>query len=221
MREFNPEIRENTITWQMAYILTLLDYSSAKQDASVLIHACLESRNLLEKIEFDLVQAAMSPSQRKQYLKEMSRMDGTKNVFAKLEKSFHDYQTYLKALCKAYDFRIQPSDFNIKISRRYKTELNDYCHLYSKSDEDIVWGSSFLTEGDRKCREILKYIVTCKLMAEDGSVNIIGTTVTELHQKSGGLYHKWKEKIIKTEEELITEIKKRTTDTTLLREQEE
>lgn len=218
MREFNPEIRENQITWQMAYILTLVDHASVKQDSSTLLHACFESRNLLEKIEFDLVQAAMSLSQRKQYLKEMSRMDGTKNVFNKLEKSFHDYQTYLKALCKAYNFPKQPSDFDIKTSRRFKTELNDFCHLYSKADEDFVWGSAYLKEGEQKCREVLKYIVDCKLMLEDGSVNILGTTVTELHEKSGGLYHKWKEKIIKTEDELIVELKKRITDTTLLKQ---
>jgi hypothetical protein len=123
----------------------MLQTGIERQNTNSIIYAYFETRNSLEKMEFDLVQAAMTAEERKDYFDLMSKMDGSNKAFNKLEDSFHYYFTYLKALCEANEFH--PSNYDAKIARRFKTDLNDYCHLYSKTQSDFICGSQFTLDG--------------------------------------------------------------------------
>lgn len=200
---FDPEVRVNQITWQIEYIKMMLVSAEERRNPNISIYACFETRNLLEKIEFDIVMAAMSAEERELHFDNMQKINGSKNTFSNLsDASFSKYFSYLKALCNVHKVP-PPSDFDIKIANKFKVELNSYCHLYSCDQEDFEYGSPFNATGESICKQVLAYLKDCGFIKEDGSVTIIGTTVSELDEKSEGLFTKWKKNEIKTEADLF------------------
>lgn len=186
-------------TWIYANIQYLIELAVKYQDSTMVIYACFETRNFLEKIEFEIILAALTDSERSQYLPDLEKMHGLKMAFGDIiaEKA-HAYISFMNALCKAKPVPFRPpGNFDFKTSTKFKSELNSYCHLYSRTQSDLLFKSPFIQRGLTLVREIFDHLKKQHVLSDVHGITIVGTPVSKLKGDSLEILEKFKRKQIK------------------------
>ena len=205
MPTYNPYKRLEIATWLYAHIKTLLQSAVGHQDSTMVIYACFETRNFLEKLEFFIIAAALTEEERIKNLKDLEKMWGLSTAFGKIiQEKAHTYITFMNALCKAKSVPFRPlGHFDFKSSNRFKLELNAYCHLYSRLQPDLEFDSEFIQEGIKLPERVFDHLKEKKVLDEVEGINIVGVSVTDLKGDSLVILERLRKKEIKTEDELV------------------
>lgn len=206
MPEYNPTKRHEESTWLYKHIQYLTNRAVQYQDTSMVIYACFESRNFLEKIEFDIIMCALTDNEVKKYFKDLKKMGGLNSVFGNkmIQEKAHTYISFINALCKAKNLPIRPLGyFDFKSLNRFKLELNNYCHLYSKVKSDFEFTSQFIQTGLKLPGIIFDHLKEKKVLDDTNGIPITGTPVSDLKGASLIILEKFRAKTFKSEQELI------------------
>jgi hypothetical protein len=208
MPEYIPTKRMEMGTWLYAHIQYLVVLAKKYRDPTMVIYACFETRNFLEKLECEIILAALTEEERLKYLPEIEKMRGLTAAFGNvIQEKAYTYISFMNALCKAKSVPFKPlGNFDFKISNRYKTELNDYCHLYSKSQNDFEFDSSFIQNGLALPKKIFDQLKVLKVLNDVTGVTITGIAVSALKGDSLVILERWRKKEIK-ESELVELLK--------------
>jgi len=217
-RIFNTNERDESPMWIIRQIEVLLNESQKHNSSSKLFYACYETRNLLESIEFNYVFAALDVTEREDALKTIRKVDGIKKTFEDLDSSIYHYLTFLIELCNALKFP-PPPFYDFKISRKFKTELNEYCHIYGRTTEELTYDSPFVKAGKLTIENVFKYLKETSIYY---GATFIGTPISKLDPESKEVYNRWKsgkitkEQLTKEVVELIERKNKNTADNNVL-----
>jgi len=138
MPTYDPYKRLEEATWLYAHINTLIGSAIGHQDSTLVIYACFETRNFIEKLEFYIIMAALTEEERAKHFEGVEKMWGLNSAFGKIiQERAYTYIRFMNALCKAKNVPFRPlGNFDFKTSNRFKTELNKYCHLNIPDSSD-------------------------------------------------------------------------------------
>ncbi|MCP4552761.1 MAG: hypothetical protein GY834_12135 [Bacteroidetes bacterium] len=139
--------RYQNINWSFIHIETLLRFAKRKNNPSFAIYAALESRNIIERIEFELI--VMSANS-KFGIKDFENIKD-KHGIQKANKEFNTlkfrYQTFTESFSKAVKPDLNLRVYNFKKAEKIKGNLSQYLHTYSRSDNELEFESLFIQEG--------------------------------------------------------------------------
>jgi hypothetical protein len=203
--DYNPNKRLEEATWLYSHIPTLLANAIHFRDSSLVIYACFETRNFLEKIEFYIIMAALTETDRAKYFKDLEKKGGLSSGFGKIIKQrAHTYITFMNALCKAKNVPFRALGyFDFRTSTRLTTELSQYCHLYSRLQPDLEFESDFIQNGLQLPGRVFQFLREKQVLDDVHGITITGIPPTLLKGDSLIILENWRSKKIKTEEELI------------------
>lgn len=209
MEQYNAYKRREEATWIYAHVNNLLNAAIRKSDSTMVIYACFETRNFLEKLEFYIIMAALTLEERIKYMKNVENMRGLNSAFGKIIKErAYTYITFMNALCKAKSVPFELlGDFDFKSSNRFKSDLNAYCHIYSRLQPELNFESDFIQNGLKLPVKVFNHLKDKKVLDDVKGITISGISVSELKGDSVIILEKWRKKEIKTEEELIKILK--------------
>lgn len=196
-------------TWLYAHIQYLVDLAVKYKDPTMVIYACFECRNFLEKFEHEIILAALTEEEREQYLPDLAKMHGLTKAFGNIiEEKAYTYISFMNALCKAKSVPFKPlGNFDFKASNRFKTQLNNYCHVYSKKQEDFAFSSAFIQKGLSLPKQVFDHLIHNKVLDPKDGITITGIAVKSLKDDAIEILTRWRNKEIKTEPDLIELLK--------------
>ena len=181
MAIYDPYNRQEIGTWLYSHIHTLLNNAKHFHDSSMVIYACFETRNFLEKLEFYIIMAALTEEERYKYLPEVEKMWGLASAFGNfIQERAYIYITFINALHKAKSLPFRPlGRFDFKASNRFKLQLNKYCHLYTKLQPDLEFNSQFIQNGLQLPLRVFEDLVSRKVLDLEHGITIVGTSINE------------------------------------------
>lgn len=209
---YHPYHRQEIATWLLSHIDTLLGNAVTFRDSSMVIYACFEMRNFIEKLEFYIIAAALTEEERQKEFKGLTRMAALSKAFGKvIQEKAHTYIRFINALCIAKPVPFSPlGRYDFKILNRFKLELNAYCHLYSRMQNELEFDSDFIQNGLALPGRVYDHLIKAEVLHPRNGINIVGISVSQLKADSLEILNKLRRNEIKNDEELIEALKNST-----------
>ena len=148
--------REQTPSWLLAHINTLLREAISNNNSSFILYAAFEIRNLIEKISFDIIYMSTSGTERAKIESIAKGKQGIRRSNSEYKALKYRYQTFSEAIAKVAGLPIKAFDY--KKAETFETELGEYVHSYTRNQEDFNFSSEFIQNGVLKIKEAVKFI---------------------------------------------------------------
>lgn len=174
MTEFNPTNRTPDANWFLAQIDLLVRSAKEFKDSSLVIYAALETRNLLERIEFELLAMATIGSNSEKFIEDIRGKTGIHKMNKKYHSLKYRYQSFSSAATRAIFDVGALKPFSYKTSEKYCSELSQYIHSYSRFPEELIFGSTFIESGIKLIEDAVSYLKTNYFVNHEGGF-IYGT----------------------------------------------
>lgn len=158
MAIFNPYIRSVEVNWLIAQIESLLNGFHEHKNPTLIIYGCLESRNLVERIEYELLAMAAKNINNSEFLEIVEMKNGISNANKKLNSLKFKYQSFSKIATEVLFENLKLKVFDFKQADALIYDLSQYLHIYSKTDSDMDINSDFMKNGLNSIFETLKFI---------------------------------------------------------------
>ena len=198
--------REPHNSWLLKHCEVLLEEAEEYNNTSLVLYSTLEARNLLEKIEFNL----MLMSTDKADWETLSQMARGKYGLTKSNNKYkalkYRYQTFSEAITKVIlDFELKI--YNYKSSEDLQTKLSEYVHIYTRTPEELEYKSDFIQTGIKVVNEVISFVKSYYVIHDNGYVfgmlnfsTLSGSMKAEFEkwkidvsEDTKGLYNKLKE----------------------------
>lgn len=143
-------------SWLLKHIEVLLEDAIANENVSHILYACLECRNLLEKIEFELLLMSTIKKEWPDLILKMKGKTGIQNANKEFKTLKYRLQTFSECISKISDLPVKAFDYRqADIIQRV---LSEYVHIYTRTPEELSFGSEFIQVGIRKITETLRFV---------------------------------------------------------------
>lgn len=159
MAEFKPHERSLDPVWLIEQIKLLIHYAKNLNDSSFVIYAALETRNLFERIEFELLAMAAKGTDTENFLRGIRGKTGIKKTNDEYKILKFRYQSFSSAVTKAIFEGGSLNKFDYKKSEEFCSKLSQYIHTYSRLPEDIIFESEFISSGISLIEECINYFM--------------------------------------------------------------
>lgn len=206
MPNFNPHERTLTVTWLLEQIKLLLKSAKHLSDSSLILYAALETRNLFERLEFELLAMAAAGTESEEFLIGISGKTGIQQTNNKYKVLKYRYQSFSSAATKAIFEGGTLNKFDFKKSEQYCSKLSQYVHSYSRMPEDMMFGSTYMNSGIELIEECINYLMKDFFEIIDGAL-IYGVfdfnTLTPLVRQE---FENWLKGVDENEEALLSRL---------------
>ena len=165
MEMYSYHKRIHHASWLLMHIEVLLNEARKHQNVSFILYACLECRNLLELIEFELILMSTNENSREELIDKMKVKGGIQSVNKELKILKFRLQTFSECISKISDLPVKAYDY--KKSEELQKGLSDYIHIYTRSQEELTFGSEFINNGIAKIQETKTFIKTFFVKSDD------------------------------------------------------
>ncbi|MCH6235032.1 hypothetical protein [Cognataquiflexum rubidum] len=159
MTEFDTNKRSLDANWLLAQIDILILSAKKFSNSSFVIYAALETRNLFERIEFDLLAIAAKGTDTEIFLRGIRGKTGIKKTNDEYKVLKFRYQSFSSAVTKAIFEGGSLNKFDYKKSEEFCSKLSQYIHTYSRLPEDIIFESEFISSGISLIEECINYLM--------------------------------------------------------------
>ncbi len=204
--------REHKPTWLLEYIEHLLKKANEFHNTSFVLYAALETRNLLELIEYSLIFMSLSEQERE-------KISETAHEKGAVEKFRNEYKTLKYKHLKFFQMVMELSPslpsapigiFNINIIDKYSKEISGSIHIYTKVDNDFIYKGDFVKATFEKIREICDFLRTNFVIEKDGKNYFVtgNLVISSLPPKMKEIYLEWKNEP-RQDETILEELKKK------------
>ncbi len=133
--------------WSIIHIENLLELSRQNKNPSFIIYAAFESRNLLERIEFELIVMSANSIFGIEDFENIKKRHGIQKANKKFNVLKFRYQTFTESFTKVVKPGLGLQTYNYKESEKLKENLSQYLHLYSRTNKELEYESEFIQEG--------------------------------------------------------------------------
>jgi hypothetical protein len=147
MEEFSPHIRHQNLSWSINQIKLLINQAKKDRSATFIIYAALECRNIIERIEFELIVIAANNSLDLTWQDLITEYKGIQKVNSKYKALKFKYQTFTEAFSKVINSEFTIKAFDFKRAEALQDKLSQYIHLYTRETEQLSYGSEFIQAG--------------------------------------------------------------------------
>jgi hypothetical protein len=203
MPEFKPHERSLNSSWLIAQINRLIGSAKNFSDSSLVIYAALETRNLFERLEYELLGMAAKGTETEEFLKGIRGRTGIQQTNKKYKVLKYRYQSFSSAATKAIFEGGALNKFDYKRSEQYCGELSQYIHTYSRMPEDMLFSSDFIRSGIELVEECINYLMTEFFEIIDGGLTYgvfdFNTLTPSVRQE----FENWLNGVDENEEELL------------------
>ena len=146
-REYNFHERMQNPSWSFIHIENLLDLSRKNKNSSFVVYAAFESRNIIERIEFELIVMSANSILGIKDFEDIKKKHGIQKANKKFNALKFRYQTFTEAFSKVVKPDLNLKTFNYKEAERIKVNLSQYLHIYSRTVQELEFDSTFIQEG--------------------------------------------------------------------------
>lgn len=203
--------RTKKYNWFIKQINSLIDEANRTNNSSLIIYACFEMRNFFEQIEYSLVTLAIGEEKWEHNKNLFEKIKGIENVFKKsdddssIKKTIGKYLSFLSVLMESAKLPYQPICYSFDDAQKLKNELNSYCHLYMRTNDDFIYNSNYINSGKRTINNCFAYLNKCKIITENGVV-LVGVEINTFSSSMRTIYENWQSDIINSKEDLKSAI---------------
>ncbi len=146
-QEYDFNQRWQNISWYIETIDVLTQNAVEKKCPSFLIYACLESRNIIERIEFEMIVMSANSRFSIQDFEKIKNRHGIQKANKKFNSLKHRYQLFAESYIKAIGAKLNIKAYDFNKAEKIKRDLSQYLHIYSRTDEELYFGSEFIKDG--------------------------------------------------------------------------
>lgn len=197
--------REPQNSWQLKHCEVLLDEAFTHNSTSLVLYAALEGRNLLEKIEFDIMLMSTDNTEWESLAQMAKGKNGLSRSNSKYKALKYRYQTFSEAIVKVIlDFELNVYDF--KTSEELQNKLAEYIHIYTRTPEELEYNSDFIQSGIKYINETISFVKSYFVVHNYGySFGILNFSTLSGSMKNE--FDKWKAGVSEDTDELYNKLK--------------
>jgi hypothetical protein len=202
--EYNPNKREPISSWLLKHIESLI--FNYDDNVSTVLYAAFEARNLLEKIEYDLIKMSNDPSEW-ETIKDIARgklgIDKANKTYKTLKYRYSSFSEALSKVDLEFDLKL----FDYKGCDYYQSELSQYIHIYYREPEEMSYESEFIQNGISLIKEVVDFIKNYWTKDKDDNY-VFGTVMfNTLNGSIKDEFEKWKNSVSEDTEGLYQKLK--------------
>jgi hypothetical protein len=142
--------------WLIAHIEFLLSEAKIEMSTSSVLYAAFESRNLIEKICYDLIRMSANETEWEEIERTAKGRYGIDKANSKYKSLKLKTQTFSEQVARIVILPIKA--LNYSIADDYVNKLADYIHTYTRTQTEMNFASDFIQEGILLVEESLKFI---------------------------------------------------------------
>jgi len=158
MQVYNFHKREQNISWSINQMKTLLTNAEKFKSSSFIIYAALEGRLIIERIEFELLIMAAHNSLDNSWKKIIESYKGIQKANSKYKALKYRYQSFTEAFSKTAVNGPTIKPFDFKKSEVIQARLSKYIHVYSKTNNELMFESEFMQQGIILVEETISFL---------------------------------------------------------------
>jgi hypothetical protein len=158
MKAYDFYKREQNPDWSRLTIKSLLAYAKEHKCSSFIIYASLEARNVIERVEFEVLVIALHDSLDLEWRDLIEEYNGIQKLNNKYKVLKYRYQTFTEAFSSVIldDFSLKFFDF--KKAEDFRSKLAGYIHLYTRMPEELLFESEFMQSGVKLIEEFISFL---------------------------------------------------------------
>lgn len=140
-------MRIQNLSWSFITIESLLEQSEVSKNSTLVIYAALECRHILERIEFETIVMSANSKFTIKNFENIKKHHGIQKANKEFKALKFKYQTFSESFSKAVrpDLNLKPYDY--RKAEDLKEKLSQYIHIYSRSNQELEYSSSFIQNG--------------------------------------------------------------------------
>jgi hypothetical protein len=151
-------MRFQNVNWSLITIENLLMQSKESKNSTLVIYAAVESRHMLERIEFaNIVMCANSKFTAEDF-ENIKKYHGIQKANREFNALKFKYQTFSESFSKAVKPDVSLNIYDYKKAEEIKGKLSQYIHIYSRSDQELEFESSFIQSGFKEIKSAIDFI---------------------------------------------------------------
>jgi len=139
--------RVQDLGWSFNQIDNLIKQSYDCQNPSLVIYAALESRNIIERIEFESIVMSANSSFSIEDFENIKKRLGIQKANNKFNTLKYRYQLFAESFSKAVKPDLNVKSYDFKKAEEIKRNLSQYLHIYSRTNEELEFNSKFIQDG--------------------------------------------------------------------------
>lgn len=143
-------------SWLIAHIETLIREAKIHSNASFVLYASFEIRNLIEKISYNLILMSSNKTEWEEIETSAKGKQGIRRSNDKYKSLKYRFQTFSEAIGRLAHLPIKAFDY--KKAEELENDLGEYVHTYTRSQSDMNFDSDFIKNGLKKVEESLQFV---------------------------------------------------------------
>lgn len=191
MIQFSHNRRVNEFEWIVCQINNLIKTSDADCNSSYVLYACLESRNLLELLEFTILKLSMMPEEFNNKILFIEKKNGLEKCNKRIRTLNLKYQLF-NSVCLKVGYDLNSQSLKIKEVIDLKSQLARYIHSYYLSNEELKFESGFIQEGKNFCEKAIILYRESTIVSGDGKRKISCFNPDTLSNGLKKIFEDWK-----------------------------
>ncbi|MFL5762931.1 MAG: hypothetical protein ACJ77K_03245 [Bacteroidia bacterium] len=203
-REYNPIVRIHDPAYLTVHSKVMKEMGMEHKSSSSLIYACLDLRGALELIEYGILLASVDFQMRQRISELTAPKNGLEVANKELKSLKSKFQYFYQAVCEICN--VPGTYFDMKKSRDLQYRLSQYLHTYTRTQEEITFGSEFMNAAAVVIDETLKFIDDSLRDGESYTLQCI--EIAKIPAEDKLLLEEWKNSTKMTYEELKERLQK-------------
>ncbi|GAB3217590.1 hypothetical protein J0A67_00770 [Algoriphagus aestuariicola] len=206
MPEFNTYNRSLEVPWILRQIERLMTSAKNFSDSSLVLYAALETRNLFERLEFELIAMAAKGTDSEEFLNEICGRLGIQKANKRYNSLKYRYQSFSSAATKAIFEGGTLKTFDLKKSDEFCSELSQYVHSYCRRPEEIIFDSEYIQNGLKLINNCIDYLMSDYFVVIDGGITYGLFDFTTLNPSVKSEFNDWLKRVDQDEEALLNRL---------------
>jgi hypothetical protein len=161
-------VRVQNPHWSKITIEKLLEQSKKQKNTTTLIYAALECRNIIERLEFETIVMSANSRFTIEDFNDIKKKHGIQKANMKYNALKFKYQTFSEAFSQVVKPELTLKAFNYSKSEKIKAKLSQYLHIYSRTDEELAFESSFIQQGYSDVQSGIDFLLDYFSIDENG-----------------------------------------------------
>jgi hypothetical protein len=190
-------------SWLITHIQTLIFEARLESSTSSVLYAAFETRNLIEKICYDLILMSSYKTEWDEIKKTVKGKKGIRRNNDKYKTLKYKVQTFSSTIARLPGLPIKPFDYTKAVD--LENDLGEYVHTYTRTQEEMNFASDFIQDGIVKIEEALNFILS--YFVKQNQEYIFGTlnfsTLTEAYKTE---FENWKKDLSTDTEALFNRL---------------
>lgn len=199
MRNYYPTKRIHDPAYYCHHVSEMKKMAIKGENSNAIVYCFEDLRTALELVEYNFLLASVG----EEFRQEISDLTKMKNGIDKANKKIktlkEKYQQFYQAVCEVIN--IPGKSYDTKKSDNLKHKISSYLHTYTRTQEEIDFGSEFMNNGLDLIDEVLVFIKE-SLMINGNSYTIQSIDKDKIPTENMIIFEEWRTSVKMSYDEL-------------------